>query len=138
MPRWLKDRKKRSEVIFWNMQYSGQKIFFWLFFNADFKNFQKNISYTNFGVITVLNIFINTKSRNVRFSQDTLFLMLFKKKWLNLKKKKLFWHFFWKIDFWSIFVKLKIFWHQGIPKFLFHHFPISQVLNYSFMQKKLL
>jgi hypothetical protein len=48
-----------------------------------------------------------------------------------------FWHFFWKIEFWSIFVKLKLFWDQGTRKIFFHHFPISQVLNYSFMQKKL-
>ena len=53
-------------------------------------------------------------------------------------KKKSFWHFFWKINFSSIFVKLKIFSDQGTPKFFIHHFPISQVLNYSFMQKKLL
>ena len=87
------------------MQYSGQKIFFFkkfffnyfstliskifsrIFFFFRYEFWSSDVFKTFFRKNTFLNIFLNTKSRNVRFSQDTLFLMLFKKKWLNLKKK---------------------------------------------------
>jgi hypothetical protein len=55
----------------------------------------------------------------------------------KLEKKSYFGTFFWKIDFWSFFLKLKIFGIKAPQNFFLHHFPISQVLNYSFMQKKL-
>jgi hypothetical protein len=48
--------------------------------------------------------------------------MLVKKKRLNLKKKIHFGTFFGKIDFWPIFVKLKIFWDQGTSAFFFSPF----------------
>ena len=87
------------------MQYSGQKIFFFkkfffnyfstliskifsrIFFFFRYEFWSSDVFKTFFRKNTFLNIFLNTKSRNVRFSQDTLFLMHFKKKWLNLKKK---------------------------------------------------
>jgi hypothetical protein len=53
--------------------------------------FQKN---------TFLNIFLKTKFRNVRFSQDTLFVMLLQEESKKLKKKS-FWNFFGK----SIFIR---------------------------------
>ena len=73
-----------------------------------------------FAAIFRKNTFLNIFSI---LSPETSDLKLFKKKWLNLNKKQLFWHFFCKIDFWSIFVKLKIFSDQDTWNFFIHHFP---------------
>jgi hypothetical protein len=83
---------------FLNMQYSGQKVFFFkkiffnyfstliskifsrIFFFSRYEFWSSDVFKTIFRKNTFINIFLNTKSKNVRFSQDTLFLMLSKKK----------------------------------------------------------
>jgi hypothetical protein len=86
------------------------KIFSRIFLFSRYEFWSSDVFKTFYRKNTFLNIFLNTKSRNVKFSQDTLFLMFHQEKMTKLGKKKSFWHFFWKINFWSIFVKLKIFY----------------------------
>jgi hypothetical protein len=125
----------------------GQKKFFLLFSTLISKIFSRiffsrhefwssDVFKTIFRKNTFLNIFLNTKSKNVRFSQDTLFLMLFKKKWLNLKKKVIL-ALFLENRFLVDFRKIENFLGSRYPNIFFYQFPISQTLNYSFMQKKL-
>ena len=128
------------------MQNFGQKknIFPKNFFLTIFQIFFPD---SNFRVLTFFRLFFEKILFGIFFlklSLETSDLARICNCWCWFKKndltwkKKLFWHFFFKINFSSIFIKLKIFSDQGIPKFFIHHFPISQVLIYSFMQKKLL
>ena len=97
----------------WFQKFSAEYFFF---FRYEF--WSSDVFKTFFRKNTFLNIFLNTKSRNVRFSQGTLFLMLFKKKWLNLKKKVIL-ALFLKNQFLVDFRKIENFFGSRYPKIFF-------------------
>ena len=74
-------KKNFSKKFFFNnISRLISKIFSEIFFFPRFEFQSSDVFQAIFRKNTFLNIFLNTKSRNVRFSQDKSFLMLFKKK----------------------------------------------------------
>ena len=114
------DQKKyfSKKFFFNNLSRLISKIFSEIFFFSRFEFQSSDVFQAIFRKNTFLNIFLNTKSRNVRFSQDKSFLMLFKKKWLNLKKKVIL-ALFLKNQFLVDFRKIENFFGSRYPKNFF-------------------
>ncbi len=115
-------QKSLKIVIFEICKILTKKILFQkIFFKANFINFEQNIFFSHFRISEhcrflgyfskkyFFKYFFNTKSRNVTFSQDVLFLMLCQEKMTKLEKKMSFWPFFWKNQFFVYFRIFEIF-----------------------------
>ena len=138
----------------WKSRFFGQKFFFSKnFFLTIFRRWFQIFSGKNFffpdsnsRVLTFLRPFFEKMFFSIFFSilssePSNLvrihYFWCFSRKNDKTRKKISFWHFLVKLDFWSIFVILKIFWDIGNPKFFFHRFLITRVLTNSLIQKNL-